>query len=363
MILEHPWFLLLLLTLPLLAFRMFSKSRLAYVKFSSTILFGEIRPSWRQRFVWLPEVLMLVALATMIVALARPRMGREQTIIDTEGIAMEIVVDRSSSMEAMDFQIDGRRVDRLTAIKNVATEFVLGDKEERGDEELNGRMSDLIGLISFAGYADPISPPTLDHVYLMSQLDRTEIVNQESEDGTAIGDAISLAVEKLQSLDTAGKSDVKSKVVILMTDGENTAGEIEPVQAAELAKAMGIKVYTIGVGTNGLAPYPVMSPFRREPSIQMMEVRIDEATLGKIAETTGGQYFRATDTKSLKAIYEAIDKLEKTKIESHRFTDYRELAVQSFAWHGLSFPPIVAVSLFLLVASLMAKHLVFRVLV
>ncbi|TWU24406.1 von Willebrand factor type A domain protein [Novipirellula galeiformis] len=353
---ESPWFLWLLLIVPVIAWQMFHRKQAWSITFSSTRLVSAIRPSWRQRIAWLPDLLTLLALVAMIVALARPRMGREQTVIDSEGIAMEIVVDRSGSMQAMDFQIDGQHVDRLTAIKNVASSFIKGDEVEAAEGGITGRASDLIGLITFAGYADAMTPPTLDHAFLLAQLNHAKIVTQRDEDGTAIGDAISLAVEKLQSLDASEKSAVKSKVIILMTDGENTAGEFDPVQAAELAKTMGIKVYAIGVGTKGRAPFPSRHPFTGEATVQWMDVNIDEETLRKIAETTGAEYFRATDTKSLTAIYDAIDQLEKTKIESHRFTDYQELAVQSFTWNALSFPPIALLALFLIAASVMVKH-------
>ena len=146
----------------------------------------------------------------------------------------------------------------LTAIKNVAGKFVTGG------ENLDGRFSDLVGLITFAGYADGETPPTLDHAFLVSQLNNAQIVTNRSEDGTAIGDAISLAVEKLNALDQRQKQKVKSKVIILLTDGENNAGELEPIQAAELAQTMGIKVYTIGVGTKGQAPVPVTDAFRTQ---------------------------------------------------------------------------------------------------
>ena len=195
----------------------------------------------------------------MILSLARPRHGREQTIIESEGIAIQMVVDRSGSMRALDFKIENQHVDRLTAIKNVANKFVLGEDDS---DTLPGRISDLIGLITFAGYADATTPLTLDHTFLMAQLDNTRIVSQRREDGTAIGDAISLAVEKLNSLDQRQQEKIESKVIILLTDGENTAGEVEPMQAAELAAAMGIKVYAIGVGTKGRAPFPRSSHTR-----------------------------------------------------------------------------------------------------
>ena len=328
-----PWYFLLLLLVPLIAWRLFAKQRKTAVRFSSVGLAKQIKPTLRQRMTWLPAALTIGAIVFLIIGIARPREGREQTIADSEGIAIEMVVDRSGSMQAMDFQIDGEHVDRLTAIKNVAGKFV------SGGDHLEGRFSDLVGLITFAGYADGQTPPTLDHAFLVSQLNKAEIVTNRNEDGTAIGDAISLAVEKLNALDERQKEKVKSKVIILLTDGENNAGSLEPVQAAELAQTMGIKVYTIGVGTKGQAPVPVTDRFTGRQVIQWMPVNIDEATLEKVAATTGGKYFRATDTDSLEKIYAEIDQLEKTKVEAHHFVDYRELAVQPYAAGWMRLPP------------------------
>ncbi len=271
-----------------------------------------------------------------------------------------MVVDRSGSMRAMDFQIDGNHVDRLTAIKNVAGRFIQGDSSSQKKEGHTGRPSDLVGLITFARFADAILPPTLDHSFVMDQLNHQEIVSRRNEDGTAIGDAISLAVEKLKRLDSRSQQKVKSKVVILLTDGENNAGDFDPVQAAELAKTMGVKIYTIGVGTRGAAPVPVRNPFTGQQEIQWAEVDIDEGTLQKIAATTSGKYFRATDTESLAAIYHEIDQLEKTKVESRHFTDYRELAIQPTHVRSWNVPPLVLLALGLVSARLLLTNTLFR---
>lgn len=345
-----PWYLLLLLLVPVVAWWLFAKRHRPAVRFSSVGLARQIQPTLRQRLVWLPAALTLASVVFLILGLARPREGREQTVTDSEGIAIEMVIDRSGSMQAMDFQIDGEHVDRLMAIKNVASKFVAG-----GDN-LEGRFSDLVGLITFAGYADGKTPPTLDHAFLVSELNNTEIVTNRSEDGTAIGDALSLAVEKLNSLDDRQNHKVKSKVIILLTDGENNAGSLQPAQAAELAETMGIKVYTIGVGTRGQAPVPVTDPFTGRKAIQWMAVNIDEATLKNVAETTGGKYFRATDTDSLKNIYAEIDELEKSKVEARHFVDYRELAVQSFRKAGLGWPPLLMMAFVLLAARLLLQE-------
>ena len=345
-----PWYLLLLTLLPFVAWRFFAARRRSGVTVSSVSIAGELPGTLRQRLLWVPKALTLGALLFLILGLARPREGREKTVTDSQGIAIAMVVDRSGSMQAMDFQIDGEHVDRLTAIKNVAGKFVMG-----GDA-LDGRFSDLVGLIAFAGFADSMTPPTLDHSFLVGQLNQTKIVTERREDGTAIGDALALAIEKLNSLDDRQKEAVESKVVILLTDGENNAGDLEPVQAAEIAETMGIKVYTIGVGTQGRAPIPVTDPFSGRKVIRWMPVSIDEATLQAVAETTGGKYFRATDTDSLTKIYEEIDQMEKTKVEAQHYVEYRELAVQPHHVAGLGMPPMLLIAFAMLAGRVALEH-------
>lgn len=345
-----PWYFSLLLLVPLVVWRLFAPRRRLAVRFSSVSLAKQLTPTLRQRMAWLPRVLTTGAVLAMTVGLAQPREGRDQTVTDTEGIAIEMVIDRSGSMQAMDFQVDGQHVDRLTAIKTVAGKFVAGGGE------LDGRFSDLVGLIAFAGYADGETPPTLDHAFLVSQLNNTQIVSNRREDGTAIGDAISLAVEKLNALDARQKKKVQSKVIILLTDGENNAGQLDPVQAAELAETMGIKVYTIGVGTKGQAPMPVEDPFTGRTVMQLVPVSIDEETLTKVASITGGKYFRATDTDSLETIYREIDQLEKTKVEARHFVDYRELAIQSTTVAGFTVPPLLLIAFVLLALRLLLQQ-------
>ena len=345
-----PWFFGLLLLLPVVAWWLFGRRRKSAIRFSSVGVARSIAPTFRQRMLWLPKALTIAALLFLIVGLARPREGREQTIVDSEGIAIEMVVDRSGSMRAMDFKVDGEHVDRLTAIKNVAGKFVTGG------EQLDGRFADLIGLITFAGFADGITPPTLDHAFVVANLNNTQMVTERDEDGTAIGDAIALAVEKLNALDDRQPEKIKSKVMILLTDGENNAGDFDPVAAAEVAQTMGIKVYTIGVGTKGKAPIPVQDPFSGRQVVRWMPVSIDEETLKAVAETTGGKYFRATDTDSLTRIYEEIDRLEKTKVQADHFVDYRELAVQSFRAGSFTVPPLLLIAFGLLAARVVLQH-------
>jgi len=344
---HNPWFLTLLLLVPFAAWRLWRANQVTSINYSSAASTWSVRPTLRQRLIWLPPAMTLLAIVLMVLSLARPRHGREQTMVSTNGVAIELVVDRSGSMQALDFQIDGKSVDRLTAIKNVAGKFVMGSEGSDNRMALEGRVSDLIGLVTFAGYADAITPLTLDHAFLVGQLERAEIVTNRREDGTAIGDAISLAVDKLNNLDARQAEEIKSKVVILLTDGENTAGEIDPEAAAELAKTMGVKVYTIGVGTRGLAPFPVRL-FDGRIRIQDERVNIDEVTLTKIAETTGGKYFRATDTESLEAIYNEINQLETTEVETQQFVDYRELAVQQVRVGGVRVPSLLSVAMVLL---------------
>lgn len=357
---HDPIFLTLLLLVPIILWWTLRGRQRQAVVFSSALSDLQLPRSWRQRIAWLPTACTVVAFTLMIVAMARPREGREQTVIDAEGIAIEMVVDRSSSMQARDFRIAGRSVDRLTAIKNVAGRFVTGNSEsiesDSDESPLSGRISDLVGLITFAGFADAVTPPTLDHGFLVSQLNNAEIVSQRSEDGTAIGDALSLAVEKLDSLDRGKEEKIESKVIILLTDGENTAGEVEPLQAADMAKAMGVKVYSVGVGTRGVAPVPTRHPFTGEVVLRNMEVNIDEETLNAIADATGGKYFRATDTKSLESIYAEIDEMEKTKVESQSFVDYREIALQSVRWGGWNIPPLLLVAVLLLAVRVILVH-------
>ncbi|MEZ6124530.1 MAG: VWA domain-containing protein [Planctomycetaceae bacterium] len=350
---HSPWFLLLLITVPWMAYRLFGRRERPAIGFSSVALPAELPKTLRQRLLWVPGALTLLSSVLVIAGLARPQEGRHQTISTSDGIAIELVVDRSGSMRAMDFKIDGEHVDRLTAIKNVAGKFVMG-----GDD-LTGRISDLIGLISFAGYADAQTPPTLDHSFLVAQLNQTQIVTRRDEDGTAIGDAVSLAVEKLTALDSRNEQKVKSRIIILLTDGENTAGNLEPIQAAELAQTLNIKIYTIGVGTQGQAPMPVRDVFGRE-AIQWVPVNIDEATLKKVAELTNGRYFRATDTDSLEQIYAEIDALEKTAVESQQFTDYLELAIQSGRFGRIGVPPILLVAFVLLTVRIILQQTLLR---
>jgi Ca-activated chloride channel family protein len=334
---RDPLFLLLVLLAPLL-FIVASRSASA-VRFSSLNLPDRAGRSWRVRLAVLPAVLSALAVACLAVAMAGPRTPDAQTKVSREGIAMMAVIDRSGSMNARDLVKDNLSVNRLSVVKDVFRGFVLGGKAGVG------RPDDPIGLIAFARYADSLCPLTLDHGNLVSMVDALEIVDERDEDGTALGDGLALAVERLR------QSAAKSKVVILLTDGVNNAGAVEPRQAAELASSQQIKVYCIGAGTDGLAPFPTINPFTGREQLQPIHVEIDEEALKEIAEKTGGRYFRATDKDSLASVYAEIDRLERTEISVVRYLQYTE-----------HYQPLVVTALGLLAAAAVAKGSLFRTL-
>ena len=303
--LHDPWMLLLLALVPLLARprRRGAPPALPYPVLDALRAVG---PGRRARWRWLLTALRVAALALLVVGLARPQLGRASTQVRAEGIDIMLAVDLSSSMLAEDFQLDGDRANRLEAVKSVVREF------------LDKRPNDRVGLVLFASRPYTQSPLTLDHGWLLANLDRAHI--GMIEDGTAVGSALASAVGRLQG------SEAKSKIVILLTDGQSNAGKVPPLTAAESARALGYRVYTIGAGTRGTAPYPQVDPFGRKVYVNM-PVDVDEATLQKIADETGGRYFRATDTESLRKIYADIDQLETTSLEGLQYLDYDELYV------------------------------------
>ena len=314
--------------------------------------------SWVSRFRWLPPLLRCLAIALVVVSIARPITANEQSRVFVEGVAIQSVVDRSGSMEAVDFELDAGRVSRLTAVKKVLTEFIVGD------DELSGRPDDLVGLITFARHADTASPLTLDHAHVVGAIDAVDIARIQSEDGTAIGDSIALAVERLRELDDRSDSDgrrIKSRVIVLLTDGENNAGDIDPDTAAAIAEAFDVKIYAIGVGSNGVAMIPARDLFGNVRMIPQ-RVSIDEETLQRISESTGGRYFRATDTDSLRDIYAEIDRLEKTTTEQRRYRLYRDLAVSGTSVGGLRLPPLLLPAVLLLALELLLSNTRFRTL-
>ena len=307
---------------------------------------------------WLPYALRAAALTLLIVCIARPVRINEQSSTLTDGVAIELVVDRSSSMLAMDFTRNGRPADRLTALKDVVDRFV------DGGANLPGRKDDLVGLVTFARFADSVSPLTMDHEWLLEGLKDIEPADPViGDDGTAIGDAVSLGAEKLRDVTDGkrtGSSRIKSKVLVLLTDGENNAGDIDPMTAAQLCKSLGIRLYAIGMGTRGTALMPVRTPF----GTQMVKqpVNIDEELLTKMATATGGLYFRATDTKSLENIYGRIDELEKTVTEQKRTILAKDLAVEGFRLGGIAWPSLLTLVFVLLAMELLLSHTKLRTL-
>lgn len=301
MFFEYPYLLYLeFILIPLIAFYVWRQVKGA----SPSLLVPGLAP-WKAKNNaakrWLrhiPFILRMIAVAAIIVAIARPRSSKDFQKVDTEGIDIVLDMDVSTSMLARDF-----KPDRIGAAKDIAIEFIAS------------RPSDRIGIVVFAGESYTQCPVTTDRVTLINLM--KEIQTGLIDDGTAIGNGLATAVARLKD------SDAKSKVVILLTDGVNNSGEIAPETAAEIAKTYGIRVYTIGVGAMGDAPYPVMTPWGVE--LRKIPVEIDEDLLKNIAETTDGKYFRATDNTKLLEIYNEINKMEKNKTTVDSFPIYTEL--------------------------------------
>jgi Ca-activated chloride channel homolog len=307
---EYPYFLLLLLLIPLLAWLRGRHGQEAAFLYSSVQLVRGITTLTRSRAGSLLPKLRWLVLSLLIIAMARPQLGEGEAKVTASGIDIVVAIDLSGSMASEDFQLRGQRVDRLTIAKDVLSKFI--DK----------RPSDRIGLVAFAGRAYIASPPTLDHDFLQQNLGRLRL--GLIEDSTAIGSALSTALNRLRDIKS------KSKIVILMTDGQNNAGKIPPLTAAEAGQALKVKVYTIGVGTHGKAPYPTRDMFGRRIYVDV-DVDIDEDTLTAIATKTGGKYYRADRTEALQKIYDEIDQLEKTEVVVKKYQHFREL----FQWAAL----------------------------
>ncbi len=321
---ENPEFLYLLLGVPLLIvwywFR--QKKDNADLRFSSTEAFSGIGPSIKIYLIHSLFALRVISLGLLIIALARPQSVSTKQNVHIEGIDIVMSLDVSSSMLARDF-----KPDRLEAAKDVATEFIAK------------RPNDRVSLVIFSGEAFTQVPLTTDHQMISNIFQ--EVQSGMIEDGTAIGDGLATAVGRLKN------SDAISKVIILITDGVNNSGSVDPVSAAEMANMFGIRVYTIGIGSMGTAPYPVQTPFGVQ--MQQMQVQIDEELLQNIAGMTGGQYFRADNNKKLKEIYKEIDTLEKSKID-----------VQEFRKKHEAFLPFALWALAILVAEMLLRYLVLR---
>jgi Ca-activated chloride channel homolog len=325
----QPEWLWLLTLLPIVMLLRGRRGPVAAVEFSDVGLAREVARTARTRvahWIWLFP---LLAAALMIVGLARPQRGQSRTEVTANGIDIVLGLDVSGSMQALDFLIDNRRVNRIEVVKSVVSRFI----EERPD--------DRIGLIAFAAAPYLVSPLTLDHDWLQQNLERVSTA-VASDDGTAIGSAIAASVNRLRT------TAAKSKVLILLTDGMNNTGKISPIAAAEAAKAMGVKIYTIGVGVRGMAPIPVKDEAGNIHLI-MDKVDVDEKTLQTVASETGGTFYRATDTDSLQKIYDQINRLEKTAQTVQKFEHYDEL----YSWAVI---PAVAI----LALGLLLQHTRFR---
>jgi Ca-activated chloride channel family protein len=361
------WLLWLLLLVPalgwvLLGTRWASARQVAAVRFSSLASLRSCPLSWRIRLRPLLTVARLACVALLIVALARPRKGTVLSEVSTAGIAVEAVVDRSGSMRSeMDYY--GQKLTRLDVVKRALADFIQGDKKQ-----LQGRSGDLIGLVTFARYADTVCPLVHGHNVLLEFLKQTRNVEQQSEDGTAIGDALALAAARLKKaeeemarrraeLGLAGGRDpnaasaagpdyrIKSKVIVLLTDGRHNAGEYDPLTAADLAKEWGIKVYTIGIGSSqSFRTVQTLFGTMRVPTAD----ELDEELLKAIADRTGGFYGRADDAESLAKIVQKINDLEKTAVKS-QVIQYAE-SFQWWAWPALG----------VLVVEILASCTVFR---
>lgn len=316
-------FYLFLALIPVIAWYVFRQKKLhASLQVSSTRNLEHLPLTWKHYLRHLLFATTLGVLSLLIVVLARPQSSENWENVQTEGIDIVMTIDVSTSMLARDL-----KPDRLEAAKEVATQFIAG------------RPYDRIGLVVFSGESFTQCPITTDHPVVINLLRNTE--TGVLEDGTAIGNGLATAVSRLK------ESKALSKVVILLTDGENNRGEIPPLTAAEIAKTYGVRVYTIGVGTIGTAPYPMQTPFGVR--IQDVQVKIDEESLQSIADITGGKYFRATSNDKLKMIYEEIDALEKSKIEVKEFSKKQE-----------EFQKYALTAMLLLVAGILLKMSVFR---
>lgn len=304
----HPWLLLLLLLLPVLAWLKGSRGAPPAFVYSSVQLVRDQLKVARTRSGALLSALRWLALLLLILALAQPRLTKSETKITASGVDIVVALDMSGSMISEDFELRGQRVNRFNMARAVLKRFI------------EQRPNDRIGLVVFATEPYIATPLTLDHDFLMENLDRLHIGTID-ENRTAIGSALATAVNRLRDI------PAKSKIVILMTDGQNNSGKIAPLTAAEAAQALGVKVYTIGVGMRGMAPMPVFFGGQRVGE-RMEPVDIDEDTLQKIADLTHGKYYRADNTERFQAIYGEIDKLEKTEKEIKKYAHHKEL----FAW-------------------------------
>ncbi len=319
---HSPWAFALLALVPVAVILHLRPRRRAAVRFSSVESVKKLKPSPLYHLRHIPVVIRIAVLVLLVLALARPRQGTELITERSEGVALEIVVDRSSSMGAQ-MKYRDRAMERLEVVKQVSREFIMGN-----DTGLKGRTSDLLGMIAFARYPDTVCPLTHTHEALIQFVDTTElVVPNNPEDGTAMGDALALAAARLQVAEKELKQKqlsreesfrIKSKVIVLLTDGRNNCGKRTPRAAARIAKEWGIKVYCIGIVGEQI------TSLEQILLVRSARGKVDEATLKTVAEMTGGRYYRASDEESLRRIYEEIDALEKTAVASERYVSYSE---------------------------------------
>ena len=298
---QDPWLLLILLLVPALILR--ERTIASAINYSSLASLKALSQHRSKIKAMTSTVLKFIAITLFIIAFARPQEGRKRTETLSQGVDIVLAIDTSGSMQALDFKKNETQVTRLSVVKDVVAEFV------------KHREMDRIGMVVFGANAFTQCPLTLDQSILLSFLDKLKI--GMAGDATAIGSAIGISARRLKDLKS------KSKIIILLTDGRNNSGTITPLQAAEIAKTLGIKIYTIGVGKRGKAPFLVDSIFGKRLIYQ--DVDIDEEALSKISEMTDAKYFRATDLKSLKDIYKQIDLLEKSEIKILDHSEYKEL--------------------------------------
>jgi Ca-activated chloride channel homolog len=331
----RPWLLLLLLAIPLLAYLVGKRGQSAALTFSSTSALRVIGKQSAARVGKILRAMIFATLAIFIAGLARPQLGKSLTQVEASGIDIMLVLDVSGSMLTKDFTIGGDEATRVDAIREVTRKFI------------EGRPNDRIGMIAFAGRPYVVSPMTLDHDWLLQNLERVRI--GLVEDGTAIGSAMASAANRLNDKHS------KSRVIVLLTDGENNAGKISPNTAAEAVKALKIHFYAIGAGINGIAPAPIytsrgpMTDALGNIFYQNQRVEFNEAGLKQVAQIAGGQFFRATDTKSLEQIYHDIDSLEKSTVAVKKYQEYRDL-----------FPLCVMSGCGLLIAQLLLSQTVWK---
>lgn len=359
--LYSPWVLILLVLAPLTVYLMIRRGGRARLRFSSLRDARRVGTSLRIKLRPLLVVARMLCIALLVVALARPRQGSKFHEISTKGVALELVVDRSGSMKAQ-MGFEGRQLTRLEVVKKVLNDFV------KGGNGLDGRPNDLTGLVTFARYADTICPPVQGqtHDALLELLKQTQIVTTQNEDGTSIGDAIALGAARLKTIEqeitqrnnrlkasmeleegqeAKSEYEIQSKAMVLLTDGRNNAGDYDPMEAAELAKKWGIKIYTIGIGGGEAL-------MRRQDMFGFLMSSgsdLDEGLLKAVAETTGGFYSRADDGEALREICDRIDQEEKTEIESVEYSRYEE-----------KFSPLALAALVVLALEIVLSCTIFR---